>query len=132
MAAKLPVLNQLRPKVISQGVVNLEKLAGRVSKNTTYNAEEIYGMFRLAVKEIINALQNGETVKIDGLVSIAPNMKVGGEVDLTLRGDRGAIAGLNNPILWTADKVANHANLSKSTEELVELWNTEHPEDPVI
>ena len=44
----------------------------------------------------------------------------------------GGIAGLNNPQLWTADKIANHANLSKDPGELVSLWNTKHPDDPVV
>ena len=131
MAKRLPVINQLRPKITSQELVDLEKMAGRVSKNTTYNMQEIYSILRLFVEDCIKALQAGETVKIDGLVSMTPNMKVGGEVDIALRGDRAAISGLNNPTLWTADKVANHANLSKTAEELVELWNRLHPTDTV-
>jgi hypothetical protein len=63
---------------------------------------------------------------------MSPNMKVGGEVDIALRSDRSAIAGLNNPQLWTADKVSNYANLSKDPGELVSLWNTKHPDDPVV
>ena len=93
--------------------------------------EEIYSILRLYSKESNAALQAGETVKIDGLVSLSPNMKVGGEVDLALRADRGAVAGLNNPKLWTADKVMNHALLGKSTDGLLAQWNSDHPEDPV-
>ena len=62
---------------------------------------------------------------------MTPNVKVGGEVDIALRCDRAVIAGLNNPTLWTADKVINHANLTKSSAELLALWNTEHPDDIV-
>ncbi len=111
--------------------LDLEKMSGRMSKNTTYNTQEIYSILRLYVDESNKALQFGETVKIDGLVSMTPNMKVGGEVDISLRGDRAAIAGLNNPTLWTADKVTNHANLSKSPDELIGMWNTDHPDDLV-
>ena len=131
MAKKLPVINQLRPKIISQDLVDLEKMSGRMSKNTTYNAQEIYSILRLYVNDCVAALQAGETVKIDGLVLMSPNMKVGGEVDIALRGDRAAIAGLNNPQLWTADKVQNHANLTKDSDALVAQWNTEHPDDQV-
>ena len=48
-----------------------------------------------------------------------------------LRPDRGAIAGLNNHLLWTGDKVKNHANMTKTSAELVAQWNEEHPDDPV-
>lgn len=131
MANKLAVINQLRPRIISQETVGLEKIAQRISKNTTYNTEELYGMLRLFTKEALAALQAGQTVKIDGLVSLTPNMKVGGEVDLGLRADRGAIANLNNPLLWNAEKVANHEHLSKNTDQLVTLWNEKNPGDPV-
>ena len=84
MAKKLPVIIQLRPKIISQDLVDLEKMSGRMSKNTTYNAQEIYSILRLYVNDCVAALQVGETVKIDGLVLMSPNMKVGGEVDIIL------------------------------------------------
>ena len=50
---------------------------------------------------------------------------------MSLRADRSAVAGLNDPKLWTAGKVRNHANLTKTAEELVAQWNAEHPDDPV-
>ncbi len=131
MAKRIVVVNQLRPKIISQGVVNLAEMAERMAKNTTYNPQELYGMLLLNVREILAALQAGETVKIDGLLTLSPNMKVGGEVDLSLRGNREAVASLNNPRLWTAAKVNNHANLTKNSDELVAEWNEAHPDDPV-
>ncbi len=131
MANKLAAINQMRPRIISQEVVEMEQLAQRISKNTTFNVDEIFGILRLFTKEAIAALEAGETVKVDGLINITPNMKVGGEVDLALRADRGAIAGLNNPLLWTADKVSNHENMRLSSGELIDLWNKAHPGDPV-
>ncbi len=130
MANKLSVISQLRPRIKSQKVQDLETIAGRMAKNTTYNSEEIFSIFRLGVKEILAALQDGDAVKIDGLVVLTANMRVGGEVDLVVRGDRGAVASLNDSTLWTASKVINHANMNKSSEELLELWNAKHPDDP--
>lgn len=131
MAKRLPVVNQLRPKIISQGVVDLDTSAARIAPNTTYNQEEIYSILRLYVKSALAALQAGETVKIDGLLQISPNMKVGGGVNMSLRGARAAVASLNNPVLWTASKIANHANLRKTSDELAALWDELHPEDVV-
>ncbi|MFZ5822693.1 MAG: hypothetical protein ACOYYJ_22605 [Chloroflexota bacterium] len=34
MAKKLAVINQLRPRISNQGIMDLEKAAGRASKNT--------------------------------------------------------------------------------------------------
>jgi hypothetical protein len=131
MAKKISVINQLRPRIISQGTADLETMSGRISKNTTYNTQEIYSILRLYAEESNAALQAGETVKVDGLISLTPNMKVGGAVNIGSRSDRGAIAHLNNPRLWTASKVANHANMSKSSAQLIQDWNAAHPDDPV-
>jgi hypothetical protein len=48
-----------------------------------------------------------------------------------VRGDPEGLSALNNRHLWTAARVANHANLSKSAAQLVEEWNLAHPGDPV-
>jgi hypothetical protein len=131
MAQRLSVISQTRPKIISQGLVDLDEAARRMTKNTTFNQDEIYAMLRLYVREVLTALQAGETVKIDNLLIVSANMKVGGEVNVSVRGDRQAVAVLNNPVLWTATKVANHANLTKSADQLVDDWNLAHPDDPV-
>lgn len=77
MANKLTAINQLRAKIVSQGIADLEEMAQRVAKNTTYNTEEIYSILRLYVQETNAALQASETVKIDGLLKVSPNMKWG-------------------------------------------------------
>lgn len=133
MANRIAVINQLRPKIKSQGVADLETLAGRIARQrTTFDEDETFAIFRKLIREALLALQNGETVKLDGFVNILPEMKVGGEVHLVLRVDRSAAASLNDPKLWTAVKVTNHANLHKSTDDLVALWNGENPDDPVV
>ncbi len=131
MAKRLTAISQTRPRLISQGEVNLEGLARGIAKNTTYNPEEVYSVLRMLVREVNQALQAGVTVKIDGLARLSANLKVGGEVGLTLRGDRAAVAALNDPALWTAAVVHNHANLTRGADELVAQWNREHPDDPV-
>jgi len=131
MATKLGVLSKVGPRIINQGTVDLEEMAGRIAKNTTYNTEEIYSILRLCVKEANDALKEGETVKMDDLLTIKLSMKVGGKVKMGIRADRGAVANLNNPRLWTAGKVSNHANLTKTTDQLIAAWNEEHPDDLV-
>ncbi len=131
MAAKLAVLAKTGPRIKSKGVVDLETLSGRMSKNTTYNPEEIYSIMRLGIRETMAALEAGESVKYDDLLTIALSMKVGGKVKMGIRADRGATGDLNNPRLWTADKVSNHGNMYKTVDELLDNWNIEHPDDPV-
>lgn len=132
MVKRITAINLLRPRIKSQGMTDLEILAGRLARqSTTFDEDEMWGIFRKLIKEIMFSLENGETVKLDDLIYISPNMKVGGEVGLSIRVDRSATASLNDPALWTGDKVKNHANMSKSSDELVSMWNEENPDDLV-
>jgi hypothetical protein len=49
MAKKLAAVNQLRPKIVSQNLVDLDAMSKRISKNTTYNPQEISSILRLFV-----------------------------------------------------------------------------------
>ncbi|MCA9872560.1 MAG: hypothetical protein KC441_02870 [Anaerolineales bacterium] len=132
MATKIAIISQVRPKIKSQGVADLEILAARIARqSTTFDEDEMFGIFRKMVREIIVSLQNGETVKLDGLLNITPQMKLGGEVGLSIRADRGVVSDLSNPKLWTADKVINYANIRKTMESLLADWNENHPEDMI-
>ena len=133
MAKKLGVISQLRPKIKSQGVADLAALAARIARqSTTFDEDEMYGIFRKLMREIVRALQSGETVKLDGLLNITPQMKVGGAVGLSLRPDRSLISRLSNPTLWTADKLINHHNMRKPIEVLLAEWQSAHPDDPLV
>ena len=132
MAKRISIISQLRPRIQSQGVADLDTLTARMARqSTTFDEDKMFGIFRKATREIAFALQNGGTVKLDGLTLIKPQMKVGGAVKLGLRAARSAVAGLNDPKLWTADKVLNHSNLRKTSDELAALWDEERPDDLV-
>ena len=128
MAKKISVINTLRPKLNSPGIVDFSELARRIAtQSTTFDEDEMFGIFRKMMREIMEALQRGETVRLDGLLLIQTQMKVGGEVTMSLRADRSALSKLQDPALWTADKVTNHHNLRKSGEELLAQWDTMYP-----
>ena len=50
MAKRLTAISQTRPRLISQGEVDLEGLARGIAKNTTYNPEEVYSVLRMLVR----------------------------------------------------------------------------------
>ena len=48
-----------------------------------------------------------------------------------MRVDKRIISALNVPGAFTG-RVNNSANIGMSTEEIVSLWNEEHPADPIV
>jgi hypothetical protein len=99
MAKKLPILNKLRPKLKPQGIADFGIMAKRIARNTTFHPVEIQAALNLYVEETLHSLENGETVKLNGLANLTPNIQIGGRVNMLARWDRAAVARLNNPQL---------------------------------
>jgi hypothetical protein len=59
-----------------------------------------------------------------------PSIDLGGNLAISFRPDPAFSNGLNAPGLFSG-VILNRENIGKSSDELVELWNTVHPEDPV-
>ena len=61
MAKRIAVVNQLRPKIKSQGVVDLDTLASRIARqSTTFDEDEMFAMFRKMIREALLARGDGE------------------------------------------------------------------------
>jgi hypothetical protein len=131
MAGKLKAINTYRPTIAKQGELNLKSLARQVARHSTFSEGEIHGIIMDAVQEMIEGLKNGYSVRIDGLLMVAPNMKVGGQVNLRVLVDRVVGNTLNTPGLWTANKVRNWEHMTKDAAGLVAVWDKEHPDDKV-
>ena len=59
-----------------------------------------------------------------------PTIDAQGNLSVSVRVDKRITAALNVPGAFTG-KVNNSANIGKTTDEFVGMWNEEHPEDPI-
>lgn len=131
MADRLPVLGRLRPRIKAGEHVDNSKLAERMAMGSSAEADELYGNLRRAITEMKKALEAGETVNLDDFITISPNMKVGREVNISVRIDKGFKNELNNPNNWSGKNVENYANMKKSADDLIAEWNADNPTDTV-
>ena len=53
-----------------------------------------------------------------------------GSLDIQYRADNALVNALNLPGVFSG-KIVHPENIGKSSDDLVEMWNSEHPEDPV-
>ena len=72
----------------------------------------------------------GQGAKIEGLGTYLPKVGLDGIFDVSHRLDKAIRNGLNTPGAFSG-KIENRANIGKSADDLVALWNEEHPADPV-
>ena len=73
----------------------------------------------------------GTPVELEGLVTYTPTIDLGGEFDCAHRTDQEIIKALNVPGAYKG-VIVNRENIGKTADELVALWNKDHPDDPVV
>ena len=130
MAKKITVIRRYRPEIKKRRTRRMPELVRSMSRATTLTE----GTIRLVMYElrdtILMAHHSGDAIKIDGLGTFTPTIRMDGELDVLFRPDPAMLRDLNDRSKFTAT-ILNRDNIGKSADELVAQWNAEHPEDPV-
>ena len=131
MAARIKAVNAYRPRIEQGNTVQKPEFVRAVSRATSL----VEGTVDQAIKEtrdqIIEFCRAGRAIKVDGLGIFTPTIDLDGNFTISFRADSALNYGINVPGTFTGT-IVNRENIGKTTEELVQKWNTEHPEDQVV
>lgn len=130
MASKITAISAYRPRIELGPTVKqtelVQYIAGRIGLTE--------GTLEMVLKELRDAVifynRAGRGVKLEGLGTYLPNLKVDGTFDVEHRLDRDIKNALNAPAAF-AGTLLNRDHIGRSADDLIALWNTEHPDDPV-
>jgi nucleoid DNA-binding protein len=106
-----------------------EELVEVVVQRTSLSEGEVHHVVYTLRDVLLMAHRAGQAVKVEGLGTFTPTIRKGC-LDITFRPEAELLKQLNFTNKLHA-KIHNKDNLGKSAEELVALWNQEHPDDPV-
>jgi len=130
MAPKIKAIGAYRPRIDQGKTAQKPELLRAASRATGL----VEGTFDLSIRElrdqIIEFCRAGRAVKIDGLGTWTPNLKMDGSFDIQYRADNALVNGLNMPGVFSGE-IINAENIGKSGEELVAMWNEAYPEDQI-
>ncbi len=130
MATILQVIQAYSPRIIKGPIIGIDDVVSYIADRTGMNE----GPIRLALMELRDAVAfynlKGSSVKLDGLGIYSPDIDLSGTVKVSHRPDKGLKNRLNAPGEFRGH-IKNHKMIGMSMEELVEIWNEEHPDDPV-
>jgi hypothetical protein len=130
MAHRIQVISILRPRIDLGNTVQKPELLRSMSHGTGL----VEGTFDLAITElrdhIIAICRSGRAVKIAGLGTWTPKLGLDGTVSIQYRPDTALVNALKVPGTFTG-RIVHKENISKTGDELVALWNEDHPDDPV-
>lgn len=130
MASRIKAIGAYRPKIQRGRTVKKQELIRYLAARTSLSE----GQIDLAIKELRDAViffnQAGRGVRIEGLGTYSPKIDLEGTFGVQHRLDNRIKKGLNAPDTFTG-QIVNRENIGKTSDELVALWNEEHPDDPV-
>ena len=131
MANKMNALSEYRPRLALGQLVQTPELSRYIARGTALNRGEIGNVLDELNEAIIFYGCQGIPVKINGLGVFTPVMKADGTLRIGLRLDSSISKALNVQGAFTGS-VINPGNVGLSMDEMIALWDDEHPEDPVV
>lgn len=129
MASKIKAINACRPRIKVARTVQRDELVRHVARHTGLNESELVQVLIELRDAVVDFNRSGVGVKLEGLGTYLPNMRLDGSLDVQHRLDKGLKRRLNQEPF--EGEVVNRQNVGKTAGELVALWNEEHPDDPV-
>lgn len=129
MTSRIKAINALRPKLELEPTVQTDGLVDYIAGRTGLDKGEIVHVLLELHDAIVFFGRRGYGVKLEGLGTYLPSMRLDGTLDVQHRLDWGLRRDLNQRTY--AGEVVNREQIGKTADELVALWNAEHPDDPV-
>ena len=72
----------------------------------------------------------GQAVRLEGLGTYSPKISLAGTFGVGHRADKALKNQLNTPGAFRGE-IVNREHIGKTTDELVALWDADHPDDPI-
>ena len=130
MARKITAIRRYRPEIEREKTAQMPQIIRQIARSTALNEGSIrYVIYELR-DTILGAHRAGQAVKIEGLGTFTPTIRMDGELDILFRPDSDMLRQLNDRAQFSA-KILNKANIGRSANDLIALWNAEHPDDLV-
>jgi hypothetical protein len=130
MASRISAINHYRPQIEYGDTADWREVAEFLESMSTLSKSDVIGVLTGLQDAVIHFNRRGRGVKLEGLGTYLPNINYRGELDVAHRLDKNLKRALNNGSFW--GNIRRRKNIGKSAEEVIALWNAEHPDDPVI
>ena len=129
MASLIAAINHYRPMIAYRATADWQQVAEYIAMRTGLNRSEIIMVLTELHDAILFYNGQGQGVKLEGLGTYLPNINYKGEFDVAYRMDSQLKRALNAGNF--SGRLRNKEHIGKSSDEIIALWNSEHPGDPV-
>ena len=130
MATKIQAINTYRPRVKLGRRAEMDELVTFIARSTGLNESGVKQVLLELRDAAIFFNQQGRAVKLEGLGTYSPSIDLVGTLSVSHRADVVLKNALNAQGSFKGE-IVNRANIGKTSDELVAMWNTDNPGDPV-
>lgn len=131
MAKIVQAVNQYGPRLELKPTAQLDKLAEWMAMRTGVNKSEVMSVYQESSEAILWFCKSGQPVKIPGVGTFTPSINREGEILINFRADMALKNGINTPSAYDGE-IANRENIGLTNARYKELWDAEHPSDPLV
>jgi hypothetical protein len=129
MAQLIQAFSKYCPRIDLMEAADPRRFMELITQRTTLSTGVVKNVQESEVETLIGLLKEGRSVHT-GVAIFRPSIDAQGNLSVNVRVDKRITGALNVPGAFTG-KVSNSANIGKTTDEIVYLWNEEHPEDMI-
>lgn len=130
MAKMIEAIRAFTPRVKIGSTADLFEVANFISGRSGLNEGAILNVMSELREAITFFNMAGRPVRLRGLGTFSPTIDLEGRFGINHRPDSHLLSEINISGRFNGD-IVNRDMLGKTTDELVERWNTEHPNDKV-
>jgi hypothetical protein len=130
MADKINAIGSYRPRIVLGRTIEMSDLVSYIATRTSLNESGIRQVL-LELRDAVGFFNlQGQAVRLEGLGTYTPTISVDGTFGVGHRADSALKNRLNTPGAFRGT-IVNRENIGKTTDELIGLWNANHPEDQI-
>lgn len=129
-AARIKAVSKYAPKIIQPKSADMSDLVTLIAARSSLNEGTINNVLKEMGQLIPYFLSQGRAIKIDSLGTFTLRVNLDGSFTISHLPDKKLKNALNSPG-WFKGEIKNKDMIGKTTEDLVDRWNQDHPTDPI-
>lgn len=130
MAKLIQAFAAFGPKIDLADAAEPQRFMELITQRTTLSTGVVKNVQESEVETLIGLLKEGRPVHT-GIAIFRPSIDLEGKISVSVRVDKRILSALNAPGAFTGD-IKNSENIGRSAEEIADLWNHAHPENPIV
>jgi hypothetical protein len=131
MASRIKAINAYCHRIVLGQRVGMEKLVEFIARSTGLNESGVRQVLLELRDAVVFFNLQGQPVKLEGLGIYTPTIDLDGTFNVGHRADSHIKNRLNDNDAFQG-QIENGEHIGKSGDDLVALWNADHPDDPVM